>query len=576
MPHITVELLRKRAEHNEGMISSLEEVSLHQEELESINEVLGTNCRKLKILYLQNNIIPKIQCLRFCRDLEYLNLALNNISKIEGLQNCEFLNKLDVTLNFIDFDTLEESLKHLQRHEKLRDLYMMGNPSQSNWEGKFNHYVIAMLPQVERLDGVEITRSMQIQARQKLPDLQAELNELAAGVREEKRAKREAEAEAKAAEERTKTLYSDDAIEVEEIEEVNPVEAEIERNINDANEATENTPEAREEIYREMAQQKKEKQDREDANKPRKRDYEAEHKAKTEEIRRKEEETGERTVRQKNEGGWKFRWDETERGQITLEVCLNRHLDSSLIDVDVHPHYVSMVVKSKVLRLALPSEVRAGESKCQRSKTTGSLLVVMPLLNAQADIIGRRADEKHRAKQKQKENVDVAGGAAAAAVGGTGYIGGARADRSAPKRGSASGGGRTKFKGGKGPSIFEQMQAAAAGAAAGGSSGEAEAHDTKESKSKRTGPGDSTFDIDAEIEKLDIGASGSGTGSGKIDLANIAKGPNSRAGAEKAAAAEPEVQLMVEEIKAPPSLDGAVQNQKITVLEAGADGAFEI
>ena len=123
MPHITLELLRKRAEHNEGMVSSLEEVSLHQEELESINEVLGTNCRKLKILYLQNNIIPKIQCLRFCRDLEYLNLALNNITKIEGLQNCEFLNKLDVTLNFIDFDTLEESLKHLQRHEKLRDLY---------------------------------------------------------------------------------------------------------------------------------------------------------------------------------------------------------------------------------------------------------------------------------------------------------------------------------------------------------------------------------------------------------------------------------------------------------------------
>ena len=60
MPEITRALLRKRAEHNEGMISTLEELTLHQEELESINEVLGATCRKLKILYLQNNIIGKV------------------------------------------------------------------------------------------------------------------------------------------------------------------------------------------------------------------------------------------------------------------------------------------------------------------------------------------------------------------------------------------------------------------------------------------------------------------------------------------------------------------------------------
>lgn len=60
MPIITRELLRKRAEHNEGMLSTLEEISLHQEELEGINEVLGTSCRKIKILYLQNNLIPRM------------------------------------------------------------------------------------------------------------------------------------------------------------------------------------------------------------------------------------------------------------------------------------------------------------------------------------------------------------------------------------------------------------------------------------------------------------------------------------------------------------------------------------
>ena len=85
MPKITRALLRKRAEHNEGMISTLEEISLHQEELESINEVLGMTCRKIKILYLQNNIIPKMENLFHMKDLVYLNLALNNISKIEGI-----------------------------------------------------------------------------------------------------------------------------------------------------------------------------------------------------------------------------------------------------------------------------------------------------------------------------------------------------------------------------------------------------------------------------------------------------------------------------------------------------------
>ena len=92
MPVITIELLRKRAEHNEGMIRTLEELTLHQEELEGINEVIGQCCRHLKILYLQNNIISKLENLTHLKELEYLNLALNNISKIEGLQYVSHLS----------------------------------------------------------------------------------------------------------------------------------------------------------------------------------------------------------------------------------------------------------------------------------------------------------------------------------------------------------------------------------------------------------------------------------------------------------------------------------------------------
>ena len=72
------------------MVSTLEELSLHQEEIEEINGVLGASCRRLKILYLQNNIIGKMENLQHLKDLQYLNLALNNITRIEGLRFLPF------------------------------------------------------------------------------------------------------------------------------------------------------------------------------------------------------------------------------------------------------------------------------------------------------------------------------------------------------------------------------------------------------------------------------------------------------------------------------------------------------
>ncbi len=52
-------MIRRRAEHNECEIFSLEEVSLHQQDIERI-EHIERWCRDLRILYLQNNLIPRI------------------------------------------------------------------------------------------------------------------------------------------------------------------------------------------------------------------------------------------------------------------------------------------------------------------------------------------------------------------------------------------------------------------------------------------------------------------------------------------------------------------------------------
>lgn len=77
--------LRARAAINQTWVFSnayASPIPQLQEELESIDDTLGCNCRRLKILYLQNNIIGEMKNLYHMKELEYLNLALNNITKV--------------------------------------------------------------------------------------------------------------------------------------------------------------------------------------------------------------------------------------------------------------------------------------------------------------------------------------------------------------------------------------------------------------------------------------------------------------------------------------------------------------
>ncbi|XP_060606624.1 dynein axonemal assembly factor 11-like, partial [Ruditapes philippinarum] len=76
----TEELVRRKAEHNEREIFSLEELSLHQENIERI-ENLDKWCRQLKILYLQSNLIPRIENVGRLKKLEYLNFSTKIICK---------------------------------------------------------------------------------------------------------------------------------------------------------------------------------------------------------------------------------------------------------------------------------------------------------------------------------------------------------------------------------------------------------------------------------------------------------------------------------------------------------------
>ena len=259
---VNLSLIRKRSEHNEGMVSNLEEIALHQEELESIGTILGRTCGKtLRILLLQNNVISKMNHADFrqFRVLEYLNLALNNIQVIANIQHLECLNKLDLTLNFIDVENLEESIDTLQSLRNLRELHLMGNPCcgqvdkgansafskveqsigsrKPPWTG-YRMYVIAKLHQLENLDGIIITRSERIKAMQHLSVLDVELRNIAE-INKEKKAQINSNAC------HSKAVHHDDL--------------------------TAHTPEVRAQISNEMYTQKAEKEAREKANQPKNR-----------------------------------------------------------------------------------------------------------------------------------------------------------------------------------------------------------------------------------------------------------------------------------------------------------------
>ena len=57
---ITHDLLRRRAEHNDGIVRTLREVSLHRQNLEAIDACVQRDCRELRILLLHDNQIRKL------------------------------------------------------------------------------------------------------------------------------------------------------------------------------------------------------------------------------------------------------------------------------------------------------------------------------------------------------------------------------------------------------------------------------------------------------------------------------------------------------------------------------------
>lgn len=371
---VTEDLVRKKAEHNEGEISTLEELSLHQHDIERI-ENLDKWCRQLRILYLQSNLIPKIENVGRLKKLEYLNLALNNVEVIENLEGCESLQKLDLTVNFVGELTSLESLKDLCH---FRELYLTGNPC-AQYEG-YREYVIATLTRLQSLDGMAVEKSERIKAMQnygvtraRIVQQQIEYRKQREREKEEERLQEEKEKEGKTNEEEKKpgfdgTWYTDINEEGKERRKKKEEEEYLQQCEKDKefwNETAAFTPESRIRAHQKIKEVKDRDKKKEEAKNPPKK------------PRRLFYEDGRPMNVNESKLDFELQEDETENSYI-LDLHCYKHLETSLIDVDVQPKYVRILTKGKIFQLALDQEVNPDSSSCKRSQVTGHLLVTMP------------------------------------------------------------------------------------------------------------------------------------------------------------------------------------------------------
>jgi len=357
MGRITQELLRKRAEHNDGILSTLEEISLHQENIERI-ENLEYYCRHIKILYLQDNIIEKLENLDKLKELEYLNLAVNSIQKIENLEKCESLNKLDLTMNFVDIENLKESCDCLSKVPSLREIYLTGNPCE-----KFKYcrdYVIGRCPQIIIYDGNEVKKSERIKAREMMEFMEKEL---------EKESKQHVIFKQNDPSEKDPNKYS----------------VEYRRN-----------------LYKDLEKEKLENE--------RKRKEESSKPGLWDEPIIKEvpppvyKENGE--VRICNQGRYEVFLDEDiyTTAITTFRIKLPKFLDTSKIKVDLNPNYVRVDVNGKITQWRFDNDIIVEKATVQRSTTTGDLEIKAPMafVKPRVDKI-KKIEENKKALEMQKK-----------------------------------------------------------------------------------------------------------------------------------------------------------------------------
>ena len=105
-------------------------------------------------------------------------------------------------------------------------------------------------------------------------------------------------------------------------------------------------------------------------------------------------------VLQKNEGKWNFKWHHNPK-TIVLDLEISKFIDTSLINVDLHPTWIRVTIKGKILQLVLEEEVQVSSVLCERSKATGHLVITMIKFSVLEDDVSKvRREELEEEKKK--------------------------------------------------------------------------------------------------------------------------------------------------------------------------------
>ncbi|OUM57016.1 hypothetical protein PIROE2DRAFT_65242 [Piromyces sp. E2] len=117
-------------------------------------------------------------------------------------------------------------------------------------------------------------------------------------------------------------------------------------------------------------------------------------------------------VLQRNEGKYPFQFTNTDK-LLILEVFITKFMETSLIDVDVHPTWIRVTIKGKDLILTLEDEVYCDDRNvtCERSKCSGTLMITMVKVNKSKDgefylDKGLTEEDTEHAKEEE-EPVDI-------------------------------------------------------------------------------------------------------------------------------------------------------------------------
>jgi len=266
--------------------------------------------------------------------LTYLNASLNNITAIENLDGCELLEKLDLTGNFVDVESMEKSMENLSKNERLRSLFLVGNPCMEEFE-RMREYVISRLPRLVFLDGREITEEERRECERNKDELARALEEK---IEEKKK--------------EGMTSFWNAEMRYKAFKEEENKKCELDR--------------ARETRTRKIQS---------------KRMFERPKRLLREGFDPLPENTD--TILQVNEGKYEFTLggedqdNDADENTIILRVQIPKHFDTSLVDVDCHSEIIRVLIKGELLLLRLPEKVREQTCKASRSKTTGELKVCM-------------------------------------------------------------------------------------------------------------------------------------------------------------------------------------------------------